>query len=192
MPVLTKVYFRPPIYFVAGLRKKNWWSILETCATSPIFNQFTSELLHSVLHLRVYNVKRAYEFVCYIGYFLSQQKVDEIYFSSDFFLIMVRHISIFNIFISFFYIAYSTWWISIYQNNEWKIYHRSKHAKAKKWNFFFRRRVLFVIGVDWFIKKWEFFICIRSCPSLISCYRHKYGYYILDIWPVCHHMHSNS
>ena len=42
-----------PVEFVSGLREKK-----EKCglnqgswATSPIFNQFTSELLHSVLHL---------------------------------------------------------------------------------------------------------------------------------------------
>ena len=47
MPVLKRVRFWPLVEFVPGLRgktrkKKNWWSILETCTNSPIFNQFTS------------------------------------------------------------------------------------------------------------------------------------------------------
>ena len=33
--------------------KKNWWSILVTSTTSPIFNQLTSVLLHSLLHLSI-------------------------------------------------------------------------------------------------------------------------------------------
>ena len=81
--------------------KKNWWSILVTRTTSPIFNQFASEILHSVIHLRIYDMKQAYEFVCYIGKILSQKNVGKIYFSSELFLlVMVRHISNFNIFIS--------------------------------------------------------------------------------------------
>ena len=98
-----KVHFGTPVEFVPGLRRKekNWWSILETRTTSPIFNQFTSGLLHSVQHLIIYNFKPVFEFVCHIGNSLIQQRVRKIYSSSYlFFLVMVRHISIFNIFIS--------------------------------------------------------------------------------------------
>ena len=34
--------------------------------------------------------------------------------------------------------------------------------------------------------------CIRSYPSLIACYRHEYGQYILVVWKVCRHMYLNS
>ena len=82
-----KVRFRPPVEYVRGLRKKggNLWSILETRRMSPNINQFTSGLLHSVLHLRIYDIKHVYGFVRYIGNFSSQQKVGKIYFSSDLF-----------------------------------------------------------------------------------------------------------
>ena len=50
MPVLTKVYFRPPVEFVQVLCEKKWWSILVTRTTLPVFNQLTTGLLHSVLH----------------------------------------------------------------------------------------------------------------------------------------------
>ena len=49
----------------------------------------------------IYGIKQAYEFVCHIGGFLTQKEVDKIYFSSDLcLLVMVRHISILDIFIS--------------------------------------------------------------------------------------------
>ena len=58
------------------------------------FKQFTSGLLHSVLNLSIYDIKQAYELVCYIGNFLSQKKVGRFYFSSDLFLLVtVRHLS---------------------------------------------------------------------------------------------------
>ena len=134
MPVLTKVDFRPPVEFVLGLREKNWWFILVNRTTSPIFNQLTSGLLHSVIHLRTHNIKQAYGFACYIGNYLSQQNVCKINFSSGWFLLlMVRHISIFKIFISDFYIAYSTWWGFICWNNKWKIHHRSEHTNVTSW-----------------------------------------------------------
>ena len=47
----------------------------------------------------IYNIKQAYEFVCDISNFLIHKKVGKFYFSSDFLLVMVRRISIFNIFI---------------------------------------------------------------------------------------------
>ena len=80
---------------------ENWWSILVAQTKSPIFNQCASVILHSFLHLIIYDIKQAYGFICYIGNFSSQKKVGKFYFLSDFFLlVMVRHISIFNIFIS--------------------------------------------------------------------------------------------
>ena len=51
--VLTVGYVKTPVEFVPGLHKKlknNWLSILKTHITPPIFNQFTSEIFHSVLH----------------------------------------------------------------------------------------------------------------------------------------------
>ena len=86
--------------------RKNRWSNRVPRTTSPIFNQSTSEILLSDLHLIIYYTKQAYEFVCYIGYCFSQKKEGNIYFVSDFLLVMVKHILIFNIFISFFYILY--------------------------------------------------------------------------------------
>ena len=47
--------------------QKKRWSILVPRTTSPIFNQFTSGILHSVLHLVIYNIKQAYELVCHLG-----------------------------------------------------------------------------------------------------------------------------
>ena len=46
--------------------EKNWWSILETRMTPPIFNQFISGLVYSVLHLIMYDIKETSEFFCYI------------------------------------------------------------------------------------------------------------------------------
>ena len=48
----------------SSTRGKNRWSILVPCKTSPIFNQFTSGLLHSFLHLRIYDIKQLYELIC--------------------------------------------------------------------------------------------------------------------------------
>ena len=76
-------------------------NILKTCTRSPIFNQLTSGILHIVLHLIIHNFERSFDIIWYIDNFISQQRVVKIYFSSDFFVI-VRHILIFNIFISIF------------------------------------------------------------------------------------------
>ena len=93
--LLMKVRFRPlQNLYQVNEGKKNWWSILETSTTSSIFNQFTSGLLHSVLHLMIYYFKRVYEFVCYVGNCLSQQRVLKIYFNYINILAMVRHIPI--------------------------------------------------------------------------------------------------
>ena len=74
MPVLTKVYFIPPVGFVPGLcEKKNWWSNQVPRTMSLIFNQFASGLLHSVLHLRMYDIKQAYDFVCYMYNFKPEK-----------------------------------------------------------------------------------------------------------------------
>ena len=51
---------------------KIWWSILGPYTTFPFPTQFVSGLLYSVLHLMVYNIKQAYEFICYIYKLLSQ------------------------------------------------------------------------------------------------------------------------
>ena len=50
--------------------------------TSPMFNQFTSGLLHTVLHLIIYNIKRTFELVFHIGIF-KPEKAGKIYFPSD-------------------------------------------------------------------------------------------------------------
>ena len=65
MPVYTKVYFTPSVAFVAGLRekRKNSLSILVPRTTSPILNQFTSGLLHTV-----YGWNRKLHFAMDIGY----------------------------------------------------------------------------------------------------------------------------
>ena len=65
-----------------------------------MFNQFTSLLLHSVLQLIIHDFKRAFEFVCYIGFFWSQQKVGKIYFKSYFFWGNGQAYFNFNMFIS--------------------------------------------------------------------------------------------
>ena len=65
------------------------------------FDQFTLVLLNSVLHILNLDHLKNQEFACYICIFLSQQKKGKLYFASDLFLlVMVKHISIFNIFIS--------------------------------------------------------------------------------------------
>ena len=82
MNALTKVYFIPPVEFVSGLRpQKNGWSILVPRMMSPIFNQFASGVLHSVLHVTIYDSKQAYEFVCYICNFLNQKKDVKFFFN---------------------------------------------------------------------------------------------------------------
>ena len=76
MTVLTKVYFRPPVEFVPGLREKkqeNWWSNRVSRTTSPIFNQSISGLLQSIMHLSIYYIKQAYEFVYYICNFKASK-----------------------------------------------------------------------------------------------------------------------
>ena len=56
MTLLTKVHFRPPVEFVPGLSNENRWSNKGPWATSLIFNQFTSEILHSVLQVINQNI----------------------------------------------------------------------------------------------------------------------------------------
>ena len=47
----------------------------------PIFNQFTSEIFHSVLQEIVYDIMGVFDFVCYIGFYKSQQRVGTFIFS---------------------------------------------------------------------------------------------------------------
>ena len=83
MTVLTKVYFKPPVECVPGLRDKNWSSNQVPHTTSPIYISPPQELM-------IYNIKQAYEFFCHTCNFLSShQKVVKIYFSSDLFLLVI-------------------------------------------------------------------------------------------------------
>ena len=56
----------------------------------------------------IYDIKLAYDFVCYIDFFF-QQKEGKMFLHQIFLLVMVKHVSIFNIFISIFlhFILYS-------------------------------------------------------------------------------------
>ena len=65
--VFNPLYNLIQVYAKIQKKTKYWWSILETRTTSPIFNQFSLGILHSVLHLIIYDFKRAFEFVCYIA-----------------------------------------------------------------------------------------------------------------------------
>ena len=61
----------------------------------PIFNQFTSEIFHSVLQEIIYGIMEVFEFVWYIGFFPSQQRVGIFCFSKHLFiLVMVRHVRV--------------------------------------------------------------------------------------------------
>ena len=67
-------------------KNKNWWSILESRTTSPIFNHFTSGILHGFLHLIIHDFKRAFEFVCHLEFFeASKKKVNIIFHQLYFF-----------------------------------------------------------------------------------------------------------
>ena len=59
--------------------------------TSPVFNQFTSVVLHIVLDLIIYGFLRAFEFIFYIGNFKADKEYVKSIFHQLFFL-MVRNI----------------------------------------------------------------------------------------------------
>ena len=115
---------------------ENWWSILVPRTTSPIFNQFTSGILHSVLHLRIYDIKHSYEFVCYIGFFLSQPKVGKFVFVR--FVFIGNGQTYFNFqYIYLKFLHYVLYLMKYFILKELlKICFRSKHSKAKTWIYF--------------------------------------------------------
>ena len=75
MPALTNIYVRTLVECVPCLTEKYWWSVLVPHTTSPIHKKITSGLLHIVLHLMIYNIKQAYEFVCNMGNFLKPETI---------------------------------------------------------------------------------------------------------------------
>ena len=108
-----------------------------------------------------------------------------------FVLLMVKHISILNIFISKFYIVYYTWWSSIYWKNQRKIQYGSNNTKTTTWIYLEELGFYFLYkSIDLVSNGEDIIFCIRSCPYLIACYRHEDGQYRLAVWPGFHHMHS--
>ena len=45
----------------------------------------------------------------------------------------------------------------------------------QNYGFSLRRRIIFVIGVNWYSKQWGVCFCIILFPTLISCYIHEDG-----------------